>query len=110
MGLAPRGCEKRARNNVPAEPAQLFWSIAVYDADTRCLIDNEQGRGERVRHGDMKPQPKLEQNSGGQLACDRYSSVLSREERKCELGRKLVWYRGLERCSEESGSKEKRLS
>lgn len=34
--------------HVPADPpAELFWSIAVYDADTRCLVDNEQGRGER---------------------------------------------------------------
>ncbi len=34
--------------HVPADPpAGLFWSIAVYDADTRCLVDNEQGRGER---------------------------------------------------------------
>ncbi|WP_291038906.1 DUF1254 domain-containing protein [Herbiconiux sp.] len=34
--------------HVPAEvPAKLFWSATVYDAGTRCLIDNEQQRGDR---------------------------------------------------------------
>ncbi len=34
--------------HVPANvPAKLFWSATVYDAGTRCLIDNEQGRGDR---------------------------------------------------------------
>ncbi len=34
--------------HVPADPpAKLFWSATVYDADTRCLIDNEQQRGDR---------------------------------------------------------------
>lgn len=33
---------------VPADPpAKLFWSATVYDADTRCLVDNEQQRGDR---------------------------------------------------------------
>ena len=33
---------------VPANPpAKLFWSATVYDIDTRCLIDNEQARGDR---------------------------------------------------------------
>lgn len=33
---------------VPADPpAKLFWSATVYDAATRCLIDNPQGRGDR---------------------------------------------------------------
>ncbi|MFJ2835826.1 MULTISPECIES: DUF1254 domain-containing protein [Nocardia] len=33
---------------VPADPpAALFWSITVYDAWTRCLIDNAQQRGDR---------------------------------------------------------------
>jgi hypothetical protein len=40
-----------ARNytlHVPADPpAKLFWSVTGYDADTRCLIDNEQQRGDR---------------------------------------------------------------
>lgn len=34
--------------HVPAEPpAKLFWSATVYDAATRCLVDNPQGRGDR---------------------------------------------------------------
>lgn len=34
--------------HVPADPpAKLFWSVTVYDVDTRCLIDNEQQRGDR---------------------------------------------------------------
>lgn len=33
---------------VPADvPAKLFWSVTVYDIATRCLIDNEQQRGDR---------------------------------------------------------------
>ena len=28
-------------------PAKLFWSATVYDVATRCLIDNEQQRGDR---------------------------------------------------------------
>lgn len=34
--------------HMPANvPAKLFWSVTVYDIDTRCLIDNEQQRGDR---------------------------------------------------------------
>jgi hypothetical protein len=34
--------------HVPADPpAKLFWSATVYDVWTRCLIDNEQQRGDR---------------------------------------------------------------
>jgi hypothetical protein len=34
--------------HVPADPpAKLFWSVTVYDARTRCLIDNDQQRGDR---------------------------------------------------------------
>jgi hypothetical protein len=34
--------------HVPANPpARLFWSATVYSVETRCLIDNEQGRGDR---------------------------------------------------------------
>jgi hypothetical protein len=34
--------------HVPADPpAKLFWSATVYDVDTRCLIDNDQQRGDR---------------------------------------------------------------
>ncbi len=33
---------------VPADPpAKLFWSVTVYDVSTRCLIDNQQQRGDR---------------------------------------------------------------
>ena len=35
-------------------PAKLFWSVTVYDVDTRCLIDNEQQRGDRgSRDGEL---------------------------------------------------------
>ena len=27
-------------------PASLFWSIVIYDAETRCLIDNRNEEGE----------------------------------------------------------------
>jgi hypothetical protein len=34
--------------HVPADPpAKNFWSVTAYDVDTRCLIDNEQQRGDR---------------------------------------------------------------
>ena len=34
--------------HVPADvPAELFWSATVYDVTTRCLIDNQQQRGDR---------------------------------------------------------------
>jgi hypothetical protein len=34
--------------HVPAEPpAKLFWNVTVYDAQTRCLVDNPQQRGDR---------------------------------------------------------------
>ncbi len=31
----------------PNQPAKLFWSATVYDIHTRCLIDNDQQRGDR---------------------------------------------------------------
>jgi hypothetical protein len=31
----------------PDVPAKLFWSVTVYDVGTRCLIDNDQQRGDR---------------------------------------------------------------
>jgi hypothetical protein len=31
----------------PDPPAKLFWSATVYDVGTRCLIDNDQQRGDR---------------------------------------------------------------
>jgi hypothetical protein len=45
--------------HVPADPpAKLFWSFTVYDVDTRCLIDNEQQRGDRgSRDGDVITNP-----------------------------------------------------
>ena len=43
--------------HVPADPpAKLFWSATVYDVATRCLIDNEQQRGDRgSRDPDSSP-------------------------------------------------------
>jgi hypothetical protein len=45
--------------HVPADPpAKLFWSTTVYDVDTRCLIDNDQQRGDRgSRDPDMQRNP-----------------------------------------------------
>jgi hypothetical protein len=45
--------------HVPADPpARLFWSATVYDAATRCLIDNDQQRGDRgSRDEDLKREP-----------------------------------------------------
>ena len=45
--------------HVPADPpARLFWSATVYDAATRCLIDNDQQRGDRgSRDDDLKREP-----------------------------------------------------
>ena len=42
--------------HVPASPpARLFWSATVYDAASRCLIDNDQQRGDRgSRDDDLK--------------------------------------------------------
>jgi hypothetical protein len=39
--------------HVPANPpAKLFWSATVYDAASRCLIDNDQQRGDRGSRND----------------------------------------------------------
>ena len=36
------------RLRVPAEvPAKNFWSVTVYDVETRCLVDNPSRRGDR---------------------------------------------------------------
>jgi len=45
--------------HVPADPpAKLFWSVTVYDAATRCLIDNPQRRGDRgSRDPDLQLNP-----------------------------------------------------
>ena len=44
--------------HVPADPpAKLFWSVTVYDVATRCLIDNDQQRGDRgSRDADLRHQ------------------------------------------------------
>ncbi|WP_067692159.1 DUF1254 domain-containing protein [Nocardia jejuensis] len=48
---------------VPANPpAKLFWSVTVYDAWTRCLIDNEQQRGDRGSRD-----PELVMNEDGSV-------------------------------------------
>jgi hypothetical protein len=40
--------------HVPADvPANLFWSATVYDISTRCLIDNDQQRGDRGSRDDL---------------------------------------------------------
>jgi hypothetical protein len=40
--------------NVPANaPAEAFWSITVYDVDTRCLIRNEQQIADRSSRMDL---------------------------------------------------------
>ncbi len=43
--------------HVPADvPAKLFWSATVYSVETRCLIDNDQQRGDRgSRDPDLQP-------------------------------------------------------
>ena len=45
--------------HVPADPpAKLFWSVTVYDTESRCLIDNAQGRGDRgSRDADLRYHP-----------------------------------------------------
>jgi hypothetical protein len=49
--------------HVPAgQPAKLFWSFTVYDVKTRCLIDNEQQRGDRGSRD-----PELRTNPDGSV-------------------------------------------
>ena len=49
--------------HVPADPpAKLFWSVTVYSIWTRCLIDNEQQRGDRGSRN-----PDLVQNDDGSV-------------------------------------------
>lgn len=49
--------------HVPADaPAKLFWSVTVYDVTTRCLIDNEQQRGDRGSRD-----PELVRNDDGSV-------------------------------------------
>jgi hypothetical protein len=45
-------------------PAELFWSIVIYDTDTRCLIDNRDGAaGGKATMGSKTP--GLRQNADG---------------------------------------------
>jgi hypothetical protein len=54
---------KSYRLQVPADPpAKLFWSATVYSVDTRCLIDNEQQRGDRGSRD-----PELAYNEDGSV-------------------------------------------
>jgi hypothetical protein len=56
--------------HVPADPpAELSWSATVYDADTRCLIDDPQQRGDRgsrdpdlVPHADGSVEPYFDRS------------------------------------------------
>jgi hypothetical protein len=48
---------KSYKLNVPGPvPAKLFWSVTVYDSETRTIIDTDQGRG-AVRTMFENPQP-----------------------------------------------------
>jgi hypothetical protein len=38
----------------PDAPADLFWSVTVYDVDTRCLIDNPQQIADRSSRMDLR--------------------------------------------------------
>ena len=46
----------------PEPPAKLFWSATVYDVHTRCLIDNDQQRGDRGSRN-----PDLQTNDDGSV-------------------------------------------
>ncbi|WP_347977378.1 DUF1254 domain-containing protein [Microbacterium sp. ProA8] len=49
--------------HIPAHvPAKLFWSATVYDVATRCLIDNDQQRGDRGSRD-----PELVANADGSV-------------------------------------------
>jgi hypothetical protein len=49
--------------HIPADPpAKLFWSATVYDVATRCLIDNQQQRGDRGSRD-----PDLQLNDDGSV-------------------------------------------
>jgi hypothetical protein len=57
---------RRYTLHVPADPpAKLFWSVTVYDVTTRCLIDNEQQRGDRGSRD-----PDLRRNPDGSVDLD----------------------------------------
>jgi hypothetical protein len=46
----------------PDVPAKRFWSLTVYDVDTRCLLDNDQQRGDRG-----SPNPESIHNADGSV-------------------------------------------
>jgi hypothetical protein len=49
--------------HIPADPpAKLFWSVTVYDVESRCLIDNPQQRGDRGSRD-----PELQDNPDGSV-------------------------------------------
>ncbi len=55
--------DKNYELHVPADPpAKLFWSATVYDVATRCLIDNDQQRGDRGSRN-----PELATNDDGSV-------------------------------------------
>ena len=45
-----------------ASSSRLFWSATVYDVRTRCLIDNDQQRGDRGSRN-----PELQTNDDGSV-------------------------------------------
>jgi hypothetical protein len=71
------------RLHVPANPpAANFWSITVYDAATRCMIDNPQ------RNADLSSRKDLVKNSDGSV--DIYFSP------KAPLSKKTNWIQTIE--------------
>lgn len=51
---------KNYRLKIPGPvPAKLFWSVTVYDSETRTIIDSGQGRG-AVRTMFENPQPNAD--------------------------------------------------
>jgi hypothetical protein len=47
-------------------PAKLFWSVVIYDTDTRCIIDNREGAaGGKATVGSKTP--KLRTNADGSI-------------------------------------------
>jgi hypothetical protein len=60
---------------IPANPpAKNFWSLTVYDSQTRCLIDNPQ------RKGDLSSRQDLEKNADGSV--DLYFAPRAPSQRK----------------------------
>ncbi len=58
--------------HVPANPpAKLFWLATVYSVDTRCLIDNQQGRGDR---GSRDPDLQFNDDGSGAVGAGQIRS------------------------------------